>query len=368
MSLFSFTHEGEHAFEDALKALSSIDKPTDADYEQVRALADVEALRSIVEVNVHLPEGPFETRFDLCSRLFDALEHTEAVSRLNPGDGLWSWLTAHYFNELTTFTTKSGKTKRWQSKEKEFPAYIWRDSFEKGYRHRIGHGLFMIRHLGKDISKPMLISPPGSMSNYCEQTFARIGSYRERTVIEAANSIYFDGHRILPGSAGERRWALQHFHREVAQYLLNYELHQMTKEELLDLLDRRFKDKAFRDWDTPCKVVAGYIALNASEWVEQLLDDPADNPLEAIAEQLGCKASDLSKLVDQASARLAKSPKKRAVETHWADRFCSHIKKNRVKSSLLTKSVRKLLVGASSDDIGDDLLDELLELVETNHE
>ena len=364
MPLHSFTSSGQNAFIEALARLREIEHLTADHIAGVKALASSPALTEMVDKKVNLPEGPFPTRYELCSKLHDALEDSIAMERLKPDDGIWSWLSAYYFEELTSFTTKGGKTKISISKEQEFPAYIWNANFKKAYRHRIGHGVFMIRHLGKELSKPMLLSAPGSMSDYCEQTFARVGSYREKTVIEAAHSIFYDGKQVIPGSSGERRWALQHLHRDVGQYLVNYELHEMKPDELLDFLPPSFKKQGFINWGAQAKVVAAFIATHEDIWKELLADDSSSDPIELFAEQIGCTEKDLVKLVKEATAKLNTERKATSSNPHWALAFGTLIKKKRIDPEDLASSVKRLLVSADPDDIGDELLDELLELMD----
>jgi|GEM_PF-1519962 len=368
MSLFCFNVEGLNRFRAALETLKAVETPTDQDHDVVKALAADETLREIVVENVDLPAGPFPDRFDMCSRVYDALQDTLAMERLNPGDTIWSWLSAYYFSELTTMRNSDGSLRRQLSKEENFPAYIWDGGPRKFYRHRIGHGLYMMSHLGKQVSKPMLLSHPGSMSDYCEQTFARIGSYRERTVVEAANSIYFDGSQIMPGSSGERRWGLQHLQREVAQYLVNFELFEMTKDELLALLDKRFRSRAFATWVVPGKAIASFIAINPDTWENDLLGVSLDSPEEAIAEQIGCVKKDLQGLIKQASGRLSKTTKQKSQSAHWVDDFQSYIAEKRVRHAALVQKMKILISASSVDETEDEFVGGLLALMEKHSE
>ncbi len=364
MPLHSFTTNGQNAFIEALARLRDIEHLNAEHIAGVKALASSPNLTEMADKKVRLPEGPFPTRYDLCSRLYDALEDSVAMERLKPGDGIWSWLSAYYFEELTSFTTKAGKTKISISKEQEFPAYVWNTNFKKAYRHRIGHGVFMIRHLGKDLSKPMMLSAPGSMSDYCEQTFARVGSYREKTVIEAAHSIYFDGKRVLPGSSSERRWALQHLHRDVSQYLVNYELHEMKKEELLEFLPPGFRNQGFLKWDTQAKLIAAFIATHDDSWKSLISEDSAEDPVSTIAEQLGCKAKDLQALIKEASGQIDAPRRNQETKSHWANRFEAYIRKKQTSAGEVARSMKKLLVSTDPEETEDELLDELLEMIE----
>jgi hypothetical protein len=138
----------------------------------------------------------------------------------------------------------------------------------------------------------------------------------------------------------------------------------MKPDELLDFLPSSFKKKGFINWSAQAKVVAAFIATHDGIWKDLLGEEPAADPIELFAEQIGCTEKDLSKLVKEASAKLNKGGKDTSSNPHWVLVFASLIKKKRIEPEDLAISVKKLLVAADPDDIGDELLDELLELME----
>jgi hypothetical protein len=359
MDLCAFNPVGLSRFQAGLKNLAGMSPRTVGDFDRIRDIAQDETLRVVAVQNVRLPRGPFLNRFEMCSRIYDALRETVALDQLSAGSRIWDWLSAYYFTDLTTTRSATGTLRRDMSKEDSFPAYIWDRDYKKFYRHRIGHGLYMIHRLGKELSKPMLLSQPGSMSDYCEHIFARTGSYHERAVIEAANSIYFDGDKIIAGSTEERRWALQHFQREIAQYRMNFEFSVMTKEELLELVDKRFKKRAFKDWLGPGRAIASFIALNPN-WVTAL-NLPVDCPEEAAAEQIGCMERDLQGLIRQADAQVGKTAKQRTKKAHWASVFKEYCSRNRMNSPVLIQKMKDLLLASSAGDLKDEFLIGLVE-------
>ena len=298
-TMYRFNDKGSADFANALAELSKMEAPVDADFLKVRQLAVDPSLIQVIDGDYLLPVGPFTSRFDVCSRIYNAIKSSAVIRNFDPTDSFWSWLSAWYFNDLTSVVSSDGSVRRKLSKERESPAYIWSKSYKKAYRHRLGHGVFMLHHLGEVLAKPMLLSHPGSMSDYCEQTFARVGSYKEKAVIEAAHSIYFDGEKVLQGASTERRWGLRHLHREVAQCLINYEMHEMTTDELLAFLPASFKNKGFKAWANEAKLSAYLVHKVPNGWHE-MLGIPEGGALQWLADRIGCTKRDL----DQTFAEL----------------------------------------------------------------
>lgn len=297
-----FTEKGSAIFANAIANLCSLDAPTEQDFVFIRSLASNREICQGIGGAKQLPAGPFSDRFDMCSRIYNAIKETEVIRNFNPKDSCWSWLTARYFEELTTFSRKDGSTIRKLSKEREAPAYIWHSNYKKAYRHRIGHGVFIIHNLGETLAQPMLLSHPGSMSDYCEQTFARVGSYKEKAVIEAAHSIYTDEGMAIRGASGRRRWGLQHLHREVAQCLVNYEMHEMNTDELLAFLPAEFKKRGFLSWVPDAKLAAYLMLKLPDSWQSLFAEDDQDQAKTALCNLIGCSKADLNSTLAEAQA------------------------------------------------------------------
>lgn len=301
MTMYRFNDEGSVAFANALADLARIEAPVEADFLKIKSLASDVSLIRAIDGNHVLPVGPFATRYEMCLRIYNAIKATSLIVNFDPTDTFWSWISAWYFDDLTCVAARDGSVRRKLSKERESPAYIWSRSYKKAYRHRLGHGVFMIHHLGEVLAKPMLLSHPGSMSDYCEQTFARVGSYKEKAVIEAAHSIYYDGEKVAPGASSERRWGLRHLHREVAQCLVNYEMHEMGTDELLAFLPASFKNKGFKAWSRDAKLVAYLIHSLPATW-HDLFAVPEQESLQWVADQIGCTRRDLDQTLAELKA------------------------------------------------------------------
>jgi len=297
-----FTEKGSAIFANAIANLCSLDAPTEQDFVFIRSLASNREICQGIGGAKQLPAGPFSDRFDMCSRIYNAIKETEVIRNFNPKDSCWSWLTSRYFEELTTFSRKDGSTIRKLSKEREAPAYIWHSNYKKAYRHRIGHGVFMIHNFGERLARPMLLSHPGSMSDYCEQTFARVGSYKEKAVIEAAHSIYTDEGMAIRGASSRRRWGLRHLHREVAQCLVNYEMHEMGSDELLAFLPKEFRTRGFMGWQSDARLLA-YLAIKMPDSWHALFDFAShEDAVNSLSDSIGCTLRDIREVIAEAQA------------------------------------------------------------------
>jgi hypothetical protein len=138
----------------------------------------------------------------------------------------------------------------------------------------------------------------------------------------------------------------------------------MKKEELLDFLPPYFKKQGFLKSDAEAKLMAAFIATHDDSWKSLMFDESGANLVETIAEQLGCAAKDLQALIKEATGKINAPRRSQEAKSHWANRFEAYIKKRQIAPDEVAHTLRKLLVANDLDDAGDELLDELIELVE----
>jgi hypothetical protein len=138
----------------------------------------------------------------------------------------------------------------------------------------------------------------------------------------------------------------------------------MKKEELLEFLPAGFRNQGFMKWDTQAKLMAAFIAAYEENWASLVSDESLENPITTIAEQLGCKAESLQALVKEAAAMIDAPRRGQETKSHWANRFIAYLRKRQITAEEITQCMKKLLVATDPEDLGDELLDELLELVE----
>jgi len=343
ITMYRFNKKGSTEFANVLAELAGIEAPVDADFSKIKQLSADSSLIEVIDERCILPVGPFGSRHELCLRIYEAIKASPVITSFDPTDSFWSWLSARYFDELTCFAAKDGSIRRKLSKERESPAYIWSRSYKKAYRHRLGHGVFMIHHLGEVLAKPMLLSHPGSMSDYCEQTFARVGSYKEKAVIEAAHSIYYDGAKVLPGASSERRWGLRHLHREVAQCLINYEMHEMSTDELLAFLPTSFRNKGFKSWSRDAKMSAYLIHALPVSWYD-LFGISGEGAVHWLADRIGCTKREL----DQTLAELKALLDNKGASRGWVAIIQSASEVHGFE--VLSKAIASVILGEAADE------------------
>jgi hypothetical protein len=138
----------------------------------------------------------------------------------------------------------------------------------------------------------------------------------------------------------------------------------MKKEELLDFLPPSFKKQGFLKSDAEAKLMAAFIATHDDSWKSLMFVESGDNPVETIAEQLGCTEKDLQALIKEATGKINAPRRSQETKSHWANRFEAYIRKRKTSPEDVAQSMKKLLVATDPEDIGDDFLDELLELIE----
>ena len=192
------------------------------------------------------PKGmPFGTRMEFGNYLMQKLLAVDqaAISRHY---GLWNWLSLYYFEQICP--PLDNNTRRVGPKE----LYLLSPG--------IGH-LRQIRHL---VRSPWLIvvdhginarvlllgaergsvSPLTMRSGIFEQLAGRQNILNNKTVIGAAQRLYFDERngRIWFGAAGHGAGSVRRYALVVQQLELNYDTRACSVDQLLNLLPREFDD------------------------------------------------------------------------------------------------------------------------------
>jgi hypothetical protein len=103
--------------------------------------------------------------------------------------------------------------------------------------------VYTIHHLGEDLSKLLLYSPPNSESTFHHQLAQRQSIITNKGLMEAATLLYFENSRGKPKRGAitrNRAGTVFRFIDVVQQLDLNYDLYSMTGEEVLQLLPAEF--------------------------------------------------------------------------------------------------------------------------------
>ncbi|MBL7701088.1 MAG: hypothetical protein JNM14_02465 [Ferruginibacter sp.] len=151
--------------------------------------------------------------------------------------GLWSWLSAFYFDNICPV---DGKGKR---KINESAFYVLKDpkNYTKFYRHLLAYPSRVYAEL-EDSSKIFLI---GSFLKRGEVT-EQFGAYQEialnKGIIDAANILYWDDatKNLKRGAASKGGGSARRLVRIIRQYQMTYDLNSMKGNEIVSLLPGEF--------------------------------------------------------------------------------------------------------------------------------
>lgn len=151
--------------------------------------------------------------------------------------GLWSWLSALYFNNICP---PDGNGKR---KINESAFYILKDpkNYTKYYRHLLAYPCRLYSELG-DSSKIFLIGTFQKRGEITEQ----FGAYQEialnKGILDAANILYWDEQtgNLKRGAASKGGGSARRLVRIIRQYQMTYDLNSMTGNEIVELLPAEF--------------------------------------------------------------------------------------------------------------------------------
>lgn len=151
--------------------------------------------------------------------------------------GLWSWLTAFYFNNICSV---DGSGKR---KVNESAFYVLKDpkNYTKYYRHLLAYPSRLYSELG-DSSKIFLIGTFQKRGEITEQ----FGAYQEialnKGILDAANLMYWDENtaNVKRGAAGKGSGSARRLVRIIRQYQMTYDLNSMKGKDIVELLPPEF--------------------------------------------------------------------------------------------------------------------------------
>jgi len=155
--------------------------------------------------------------------------------------GLWSTLALHWFDRLCPADANEKRAVR------EEYHYILSADYRHYYRHLVRSPWQLVKDHGQE-SRFLLISPrehrhPLSVhGEILEQFGGRQQVFSSKTIIRAANRLYFDEQKNRPksGVAGRGRGSARRFGLVLRQLDLTYDPESMTDRALLDILPEEF--------------------------------------------------------------------------------------------------------------------------------
>jgi len=160
MKLRKFTKKGLKIFENHY--ISVIDETTrPGDFDVSRYYTD--EFSRVIDNGIDLPEGPFETRYELGNQLVPALDSFMSNDR---DVEMWSWLGCYYFN--TIFTTPNGDLKLGELANIVLNPSSWRK-----FRHKVFGPAYFVYAYGSS-SECILNTHPQTAGEIYENFSGRV--------------------------------------------------------------------------------------------------------------------------------------------------------------------------------------------------
>lgn len=227
MRLRRFTQIGISRFDDfrasSLRTMDRLDEILHDD-------ACSESVGSDIEVEArHLP-----TRFDVGEYLYALFDDADVLG-VSADAGIWTWLSAFYFEQLCPQGTSPGDRPRWE------PAV---DNYRQYYRHLLA-GPYLIYRAHSDNPRramALLANPPHQPGDIAEQLASRQELVTNPSVMEVATRLYINSATNGPkrGAAGRGPGSARRLAAVLNQLDLTWDLYGLDTDKLLDLLPEEF--------------------------------------------------------------------------------------------------------------------------------
>lgn len=232
VSIRIFNEEGLNEFERVITEIRSGNMK-----EIPEMLLYDEQYSEICEPIINIERVEFKNKNELVPYLVAQLK-LKTNKHLYFDKGLWSWLSALYFNNICP---PDGNGRR---KINESAFYVLKDpkNYTKYYRHLLAYPCRLYSELG-DSSKIFLIGTFQKRGEITEQ----FGAYQEialnKGILDAANLMYWDGSsgNLKRGAAGKGAGSARRLVRIIRQYQMTYDLNSMNGNEIVGLLPKEFE-------------------------------------------------------------------------------------------------------------------------------
>lgn len=183
---------------------------------------------------ISMEDRPFPTRLELARYLTEVFDGIEG---LEEAVGLWSWVSLLYFDQVCP----PGPDRR-RSPGRGY-RHILEPGYPYGHRHLLG-GPFLVYRLHGERARLLLSTRIYQENHFHHQLASRQTLISNPTIMEAADRLYFDERNRGPKRGaqhpGRTPGNLLRFIDVVQQLDLNYDLHSMSADALLDLLPAEF--------------------------------------------------------------------------------------------------------------------------------
>lgn len=201
-------------------------------------LLDDPALTEGLPGEIEVPPRSFANRLEAGQFLNELIERA-AINLPERDQGLWSWLTLFYFDEVCP---ADGNGKRSPKHEARLLPIL--DNHQRFYRHLL-LGPFLIVRAHRDNPQraiAMLCKPLDEPGEIAEQLASRKELVTNRAVAEAATQLYYDPAKasFKRGAGSDVRGAARRLATLLNQLDLTWYLYGLSSAELLHLLPKEF--------------------------------------------------------------------------------------------------------------------------------
>ena len=222
MKLRRFNETGIARFAEFLSS------PSNSEEQLMQLLQDAE-LSEVVSVDIDVETVEFTNRLVLGEYLFSLFENAPIVG-LDNDRGIWSWLAAFFFEQLSP---PIGERARW----------IPSGDYRKYYRHLLA-GPYKIYRAHRDNPQralAILATNPSSPGDIAEQLASRQEIVTSKPLMEVATRLYI-GPNDTPkrGAAGRGPGSARRLAQVLNQLDLTWDLYSLPPDKLLDMLPVEF--------------------------------------------------------------------------------------------------------------------------------
>ena len=202
--------------------------------DQLSALLNNDVCSDLVEPDIEVELCELSTRFAVGKHLYDLFDRA-IVPDLVTDQGIWTWLSALYFEQLCPPGNQPGDRARW------VPAV---GNYRQYYRHLLA-GPFLIYRAHHDNpyrAMALLANPPHQPGDIVEQLASRQELVTNPSVMEAATKLYIDPETGKPkrGTGSKGPGSPRRLATILNQLDLTWDLYNLETRKLLDLLPAEF--------------------------------------------------------------------------------------------------------------------------------
>jgi len=193
-------------------------------------------LCDIVNADIKIERKKFDSKDELIRYLYDKISRIQGKNLLYDA-GLWSWLSAFYFDsvcpEKSDGSRKVGEDSRYILNAEEWNRY---------YRHLLASPTRLFKELGGQ-AKIYLSGKPDVPGELFEQLASRQEIAACKGVVEAAELLYWDSSKntIKRGVRGKGAGTIRRLAGSaILQFQMTYDLNSMSGDDIIAMLPKEY--------------------------------------------------------------------------------------------------------------------------------